>query len=107
MSKFTDFVDGIKDSAGVLAKDELKQLVRDGKADGSEFVKRQAANLESWTVMLADGDLTPAGYQKLVKKMEVLGNLEALKLKVQTKAAAQRLANGIEDLVINALFQLI
>ena len=107
MSKFSDFVDGLKDQAGVLAKDELKRLVVESKADASEFVSRQAENLETWTVMLADGQLTPAGFRKLVKRMEVLGDLQALKLKVQAKAAAQRLRDGIEDLVIEALFKLI
>ena len=107
MSKFSDFVDDLKDQAGLLAKDELKRLVSEGKADASEFVSRQAENLETWTVMLADGQLTPAGFRKLVKRMEVLGDLQALKLKVQAKASAQRLRDGIEDLVIEALFKLI
>lgn len=107
MSKFTDFIDGLKDQAGVLAKDELKNLIRDAKADGSDFVKRQAQNVETWTVMLADGQLTPEGFKKLVKRMEVLGEIEKLGLTVKAKAAAQRLATGIEELVIDALFSLI
>jgi hypothetical protein len=107
MSRFSDFVDDLEDQAGILAKDELKRLVVEGKADASDFVRRQAENLETWTVMLADGQLTPAGFRKLVKRMEVLGNLQGLKLKVQAKASAQRLRDGIEDLVIDALFQLI
>ena len=91
----------------MLAKDELKALLRDAKADGSDFVRRQAQNLETWTVMLAEGQLTAAGYKKLVKRMEVLGELEALGLAVKAKASAQRLAKGVEDLVISALFSLI
>lgn len=107
MSKFSDFVDGLKDQAGVLAKDELKALLRDAEADGSEFVKRQAGHLETWTGMLADGQLTPEGFKKLVKRMEVLGDIEKLGLTVKAKASAQRLAEGIEELVVSALFRLI
>jgi hypothetical protein len=107
MSKFTDFIDGLKDQAGVLAKDELKALLRDAKADGSDFVKRQAQHLETWAVMLAEGQLTSEGFKKLVKRMEVLGELEKLGLTVKAKASAQRLAKGIEDLVVSALFSLI
>jgi hypothetical protein len=107
MSKFTDFVDGLVDTSGKLAKDELKVLIATAKKDKSDFVRLQAENLERWTVMLAANDLTPAGYRLLVRKMEVLTQLEVIKLKVAAKASAQRLATGIQELVIKGLFALI
>ena len=107
MSKFTDFIDGIKDEGGKLAKQELKQLVSSGKKDTSDFVRLQAENLERWTIMLYDGDITAKGYKKLVKKMEVLTQLETIKLKVAAKASAQRLATCIEEIVVKGLFTLI
>lgn len=107
MSKFTDFIDGLVDDGKVLAKDELKALVAGARKDTSDFVRLQAENLERWTVMLADGDLTSAGYKKLVKKMEVLTQLEVIKLKVKAKASAQRLAAGVQSLIVDGLFKLI
>ena len=107
MSKFTDFIDGIVDEGRTLAKGEIKKLVSDAKKDQSDFVRLQAENLERWTVMLADGDLTPKGYKKLVKKMEVLTQLDVIKLKVGAKASAQRLADGIKNLIVDSLFALI
>jgi hypothetical protein len=107
MSKFTDFIDSIKDQSEILAKDELKNLVATAKKDTSDFVRLQAENLERWTVMLAEEDLTPAGFKKLVKKMEVLSQLESIRLETAAKASAQRLAQGISDLVVNQLFKLI
>ena len=107
MSRFTDFIDGLKDDAEKLAKDELKTLIATAKNDTSDFVRLQAENLERWTVMLADKDITPDGYKLLVRKMEVLTQLEAIKLKVAAKASAQRLADGIQQLVVKALFTLI
>ncbi|MEC5385209.1 hypothetical protein VVD49_05710 [Uliginosibacterium sp. H3] len=107
MSKFTDFIDGIADASGKLAKDELKTLIATAKKDKSDFVRLQAENFERWTNMLADGDLTPKGYKLLVRKMEVLTQLEVIKLKVEAKASAQRLATGLQDIVISALFALI
>jgi hypothetical protein len=107
MSKFTDFIDGLVDDSKKLAKDELKTLVATAKKDKSDFVRLQAENLERWTVMLAQKDLTAAGYKLLVKKMEVLTQLEVIKLKVQAKASAQRFAQGITDLVVKGLFALI
>jgi hypothetical protein len=107
MSKFTDFIDGILDESGKLAKEELKQLISSSKKDKSDFVRLQAENFERWTVMLDEGDLTAKGYKKLVRKMEVLTQLEAIKLRVSAKASAQRLASGIQEIVIKGLFTVI
>lgn len=107
MSKFTDFIDGILDESGKLAKEELKQLMSSSKKDKSDFVRLQAENFERWTVMLDEGDLTAKGYKKLVRKMEVLTQLEAIKLRVSAKASAQRLASGIQEIVIKGLFTVI
>jgi len=107
MSKFTDFIDGILDESGKLAKEELKQLISSSKKDTSDFVRLQAENFERWTLMLADGDITVKGYKKLVKKMEVLTQLEVIKLNVSAKASAQRLASGIQEIVVKGLFALI
>jgi len=75
MSKFTDYIDGFADKTSTLAKDELKELIISAKKDKSEFVRLQAENVERWTVMLAAGELTPAGYKKLVLKLDVLANV--------------------------------
>lgn len=107
MSKFTDFIDGIKDESKILAKDELKQLIASAKKDESNFVRLQAENFERWTVMLAENELTAKGYKLLVKKMEVLTQLEVIKLSVKAKASAQRLASGIQEIVVKSLFALI
>lgn len=107
MSKFSKFIDDIVDAGGRLAKEELKTLIVTAKKDESDFVRLQAENLERWTVMLADGDLTVKGYKLLVKKMEVLTQLESIRLKVKAKASAQRLAQGIEEIVVKNLFALL
>jgi len=107
MSKFTDFIDSVVDESKGLAKSELKGLIATSKKDTSDFVRLQAENFERWTVMLAEGDLTVKGYKKLVKKMEVLTQLDTIKLKVSAKASAQRLADGIQEIVVKGLFSLI
>ena len=107
MSKFTDYIDGLADKTSVLAKDELKELILSAKKDNSEFVRMQAENVERWTIMLAAGELTPAGYKKLVSKMEVLTKLETIKLEVAANASAQCLADGIQKHVIDGLCKLL
>ncbi len=107
MSKFTDYIDGFADKTSMLAKDELKELIISAKKDESEFVRLQAENIERWTEMLATGELTPAGYKKLVSKMDVLTKLESIKLEVAAEASAQRLADGIQKYVIDGLCKLL
>ena len=107
MSKFTEFIDSIQDVAGTLSKTELKELIKTAKRDESDFVRCQAQNLERWTVMLVDGDLTVKGYKSLIRRMEVLTELNNIRLKVKAKASAQRLAQGIQDVVIGQVFDLI
>jgi hypothetical protein len=107
MSKLSDFLDDLLAAGGKLAKDELLTLLKTARKDKSDFVRLQAENLERWTVMLAEGELSADGYRKLVRNMEVIAHLEVIKLKVQAKASAQRLASGIKDLVIGQLFKLI
>lgn len=107
MSKFTDFIDSIKDDAGKLAKDELKELISSAKKSESLFIKLQAKNVERLTLTLAEGNITVFGYKRLIKKLEILNSLEEIKLTVKTKAAAQRFATGLNELVIKGLFKLI
>jgi hypothetical protein len=107
VSKFADYIDGIADKNSLLAKEELKELILSAKKDESEFVRLQAVNVEHWTVMLAAGLLTPAGYKRLVTKMDVLTELETIKLDVAAKARAQRLADGIQKHIINGLCKLL
>jgi len=107
MSKFTDYIDGLQDRAGTLAKEELKTLISAAKKDKSEFVRLQAANVERWTEQLATGEITPAGFKKLVPKMDVLSKLETIKLEVAAKASAQRLADGIQKYVIEGVCKLL
>ena len=107
MSKFTDYIDGFADKSSTLAKEELKELISSAKKDESEFVRLQAVNVEHWTVMLAAGEVTPAGFKRLVSKMDILTELETIKLDVAAKASAQRLADGVQKHVIEGLCRLL
>jgi hypothetical protein len=59
MSKFTDYIDGLQDKAGTLAKEELKELISSAKKDKSEFVRLQAENVEHTTTSTVP--MTPSG----------------------------------------------
>ena len=106
-SKFIDFVNSVVDESGALAKEELIRLISDAKKDGSDFVRLQAENLERWTVMLAEGNLTLRGYKQLIENMDVLTQLEIIRLSVSAKASSQRLAEGIQTLILSGLVKVL
>ena len=107
MSKFTDYIEGLADKNSVLAKDELKELIRSAKKDESEFVRLQAVHVEHWIVMLAAGEVTSAGFKRLISEMEIFTELEAMELDAAAKARAKRLAAGIQRHVIDGLCKLL
>ena len=107
MSAWEDWLDRLKDDSGKLAKDELKNLVHDAKADSEEFIQRQGEKLEVYLNQLALGLITKEQFDGYVGDIRILLVMQALKMEVEAKARAQRLANGIVELVIDRLLALI
>ncbi len=59
MADWHDFIDGLKDGAGLLAKDQLKSLVATAKADSNDFIRKQGTKLDRYLTELAAGQITP------------------------------------------------
>ncbi len=104
---FAAFLESLQDEAGILAREELVALVRQAAASRFRFLREQAGDLRRWTQMLAENRLTPEGYKELVRGMAVLRYLDELRLETETRAAADRFAEGIRRLVIGGLFRLL
>ncbi len=107
LSRWEDFVDGLRDDAGVLAKSELKDLLACAKTDSVTFVRDQALELEKHLNELAAGAITKDEFEVLARDTKRLTEMEALKMSVAAKASAQRLVDGIGNLIINGLLRLI
>ena len=105
--KWETFVDDLKDTAGVLAKAELESLVFEAKADRNEFIKKQGVKLERYLNQLASGKITEEQFLSYMEDIRDLTKMQALKMRVAAKASAQRLAAGIEKLIINGLMRLL
>ncbi len=107
MSAWEDWLDRLKDDSGKLAKDELKNLVSDAKADSEEFIQRQGEKLEIYLNQLAMGLITKEQFEGYVGDIRDLSVMQTLKMKVEARARAQSLANGITKLIIDRLLALI
>jgi hypothetical protein len=102
-----DFISGLKDNSGKLAKDELKSLITWAVNEDVDFIKKQGEDLERYLTQLANGQITKQQFDGYIRDMKRLARMEALQGSVAAKAAAQRLADGIQSLIIDGLLALI
>jgi len=105
--KWVEFLYSLKDDAGVLAKDAIKDTIILAKNDSEAFLKRQGEKLELYTEQIASSKITKAQYEGYVRDLVALTEMHALKMDVAAKARAQKFANDIKDLVIDKLLSLI
>lgn len=101
------FVDNLKDTAGGLAKTELKNFVAQTKADSDQFIKKQGVKLERYLNQLALGEITPEQFKGYIEDIRDLTRAQSLKMQVAARASAQRVCKGIEDLILNGLMRLL
>ncbi len=106
-SMWEDFIDNLKDDAGILVKKELKDLLNSTKEDGEDFIKEQGENMKKYLTQLAKKEITKDQFEGYVLDLKDLTEMEALKMLVDSKARAQRLAKGVTDLVINGVLKLV
>lgn len=106
-ANWEDFVNNLKDGAAGLLKTELSGLITNAKADSEAFIRRQGEKLELYLNELANGQITKEQFEGYVSDIRDLTEMQALKMSVAAKASAQRLVEGITDLVINGLMAMI
>jgi hypothetical protein len=101
--KWEDFVEGFRDQSGKLLKEELSKLILSTKQDSEAFLQRQAEKLELYLNQLAQGVITKEQFEGYVTDIKDLTNMRSLQMSVAGKASAQRLVQGITELVIKGL----
>lgn len=101
------FIEGIKDEAGILVKDELFGLIRTSAEDSSAFVRKQTKKVERYFDQLATGAITKDDFERYMRQIQRLTEMETLKLEVMARASAQRLADGIQNLILDRMLKLL
>jgi len=105
--KWDEFILGIVDDAETFAKDELVDLVRTSVNDSDEFIAKKGKKMRRYLQQLADEEITKDEFESNILDLKALVELQALKLAVAAKARAQRISDGIQNLVIDSLLKLI
>lgn len=107
MTSISEFLDALLDESADFAKDELKELVKEAKGDNRVFIKHIGDLTEEFIKLRALGQLTNDEFKELMEDVVDLNKMQFHKLSVQAKVRAERISNGIRDLVLNSLLALI
>lgn len=107
MSEFDDFLELLKDDLLDLAKDfgdDLKDEIID---DGTAFAQNAKEDLEEWTRMVANGELSQEDLEWLIEAKKDLAKMEALKQKGVAKAKIDNLRSAIMETVAGSVFKVL
>lgn len=106
-SSIEGYLDGIKSDSLSLIRGELSGFIDGLKARSDDFSKAQHAKLEKYLLQLAAQQLNKQQFADAIADMVIAADAEATLEKVETKAAAQRVSDGLTKLVINGLIKAI
>ena len=107
MANLEDFINGLKDAAQSLPKQEVIDWVRGAKNEADEFVRKVGLKLERYLEQLADKEITPSQFEQYILDLRMQAELDALKQSVEAKVRAQALVAKLEDLVLKRLVALL
>jgi len=105
--EWIDFVKNLKDETGALSASELVGLITSFRTDSNEFVRKQAAKVERYFDQLARGEITKVDFERYMRQISRLEEMESLRLSVAARASAQRLANAIKRLILAKVLDLL
>jgi hypothetical protein len=105
MSKFDEFINAVLSGTEDLAKDTLRDLVKDSLDDAKDFLDTTKDDLALWTEQLAKGELSKDEFEFLVLGKKDLAQLLALKRAGLTEAKIESFQNAVINLVISSAFK--
>ncbi len=101
------FIRGLRDDLGILAKEELIDFINETKTDSNAFIRRQGEKLELYFTQLATKKITRKQFKGYILDIRDLTKMQARKMRVRAKARAQRLVKNIQTLILNTLLDLL
>lgn len=107
MASISEFLDSLLDESVDFARDELKGLIKEAKSDNRTFIKHIGELTEEFIQMRALGQINNDEFEELMKNLLDLNKMQLRKLSVQAKARAERIVNGLRELVLDKLFSVL
>jgi len=107
MSDINEFLETLLKDTSEFAAGELKTLIENAKSDSNVFIRQIGDLTEEFIKMRAQGEINNDEFKELMEDLVDLGKMEKYKLKSDAKVKAEKIANGIADLVLKKLIILI
>lgn len=105
MADWDEFRKTLKTEVLAFAESRWKTYENAAVADGKAFIEKAESDLESWTTMLAKGDLNQDEFEWLMAGKKDLADLVALKQQGLSKAALDKFVNGLIDTIVATAFK--
>lgn len=107
MASISEFIEALLDEGKEFAKDELKEVVKEAKADNRTFIRHMGELTEEFIELRALKKITNSEFEELMQDVISLNKMQYHKLSVQAKTRAEKISNSLSDLVIDKLLVLI
>jgi len=101
------FIDGIKDDAGTLAKEELKAAIRGAAGDLDGFVREQGRRIQDRLRQLAAGQITRDQFQDAIEDVRDLTREKLDQRAIARAAGARRLVDQVCRILLARLVALL
>ena len=104
---FSSILGTLKDEVISLAMSTFKDFKNEAQADALKLVEDMKEKLERWTILLAEGKLTPDDFKFLVLAQKELLEMNALRLLGISKIRLDEFKSKLLKLVIDTVLGLI
>ena len=98
------FASTVGDAASDLAENLFSDWRNEAREDAEEFIALSREKLPAWTEALAKGLINKAEFTLLVKSLESLAQMNALKAKGLAKQKLEQFRVGLISAVVRAAF---
>ncbi|MBI4369154.1 MAG: hypothetical protein HY547_02875 [Elusimicrobia bacterium] len=107
MADFNDIFNELKKGVADIAKREAKEYVKQAQEDGQAFLDNLKIDLELWARQLAEGKMSKADFEFLVKGKKNLAEMKALTQTGIAAARVDRVRTAFVNLAIGSVDKLI
>ena len=104
MANYDDFTQAVEDAVKDLAKQTLTGLKDEALSDAKAFLATAADDLQRWTKLLAQGDLSQDDFAWLVEGRKDVAELHALKRSGLALVKLDEFRTALIGLVVDTAF---
>ena len=104
MADFNEIFEELKDNATKLIKLTVSNFKDQAEKDTKKFLEESKDNLERWTRLLINGELSTSEFEFLVESQKDLLVLNALRQSGLAKIRVDHFKNSLLNLIVDTIF---